>query len=239
MENYTEEQQATETQTSSREQSSFDSQTFFREHLQRSSDGKLEVSGNDLSSVELALLETEKRRRGSQAAVAREKVRADKFELELGKVKETITNVKAPTPVDQSLKYSDPDEYIKQQLEAQRANPYEEVFDAASQYAQQTVGAQTVQSVITEHNQAYPDKPLTEEMLNLDLPPRLLNQFEKGDMSPQDFLAQAADILYRPTEVVNQAIPNTPNLGDVGGQTSPSDDGSNDALVESYAKAIF
>ena len=224
------------TETPSAEQ--FDSQSFFKEHLQRTSDGKVEIVGNDLNPVELALLETEKRRRGSQAAVAREKVRADKYELELGKVRETITQVQ-PQIVDESLKYADPDEYIKQQLEIQRNNPYDEVFDAANQYAQQTVSARSVQEMISEHNQNYPDKPLTEEMLNLDLPPRLLNQFEQGNMSPQDFLAQAADILHRPKEVVSPEPMGMPDLGKVGGQTTPTDDGSNDAMLANYGQAIF
>ena len=221
------------------EQTDFDSQTFFREHLQRSSDGKLEISGDDLSPVELALLETEKRRRGSQAAVAREKVKAERFELELNKVKEELPNVKPKTVVDEALKYSDPDEYVKQQLAAQRENPYEEVFDAASKYAKQTAGEKTVEEFIALHNQDHPDKPVTEEMLNLDLPPRLLNQFEQGNMSPQEFLAQAADILHRPTETANQELPSMPDLGQVGGQTTPTDDGSNDAILANYSQAIF
>ena len=224
--------------TTSAEQ--FDQATFFKEHLQRTEDGKLAVVGDDLNPVELALLETEKRRRGSQSAVTREKMRADKYELELNKVKEEIPNIKFEQPqIDPALKYSDPDEYIKQTLELKQQDPYAPVFDAASQYAQQTVGAQTVQQVIAEHNQSYPDKPLSEEMLNMDLPPRLLSQFEQGQMSPQDFLAQAADILYRPKEVANPQVPETPNLGEVGGQTSPTDDGSNDKLMANYASAIF
>ena len=235
---YEHRQDVTNETTTSAEQ--FDQATFFKEHLSRTSDGKLEVVGDDLSPVELALLETEKRRRGSQSAVTREKMRADRSELELGRIKEEIPKVNIQQPqIDPALKYSDPDEYIKQSLEAQKQDPYREVFDTASQYAQQTVGAQTVQQVIADHNQAYPDKPLSEEMLSLDLPPRLLNQFEQGQMSPQDFLAQAADILYRPTEVVNPDIPKTPNLGEVGGQTSPTDDGSNDKMMTNYSQAIF
>jgi len=225
-------------QSTSREQTQFNSQEFFKEHLHRTSDGKIEIVGNDLGPVELALLETEKRRRGSQAAVAREKVRADKYELELGQVKEKIPTIK-PTEVDESLKYSDPDEYIRQQLEAQRSDPYEKVFNEASQYAQQTVGVKTVEAVIAEHNIAHPDKPLTLEMIDYDLPPRLLNEFAEGKMSPQDFLVEASDILYRPKEVHNELIPETPNLSEVGGSTTPTDDGSNDKMMANYASAIF
>ena len=219
--------------------STFDPQEFFREHLQRTNDGKIEIVGDDLSAMELALLDTEKRRRGSQAAVAREQARANKSELELNKVRETIVDFKPTNTIDESLKYSDPDEYIKQTLEAQRANPYKEVFDAADQYAQQTVGAQTVQAVLAEHNQMDPSRPLTEEMLNMDLPPRLLSQFEQGAMSPQDFLAQAADVLYRDREVHTDTPPGTPNLGRVGGSTKPSSDGSEEKQMAQYANAVF
>ncbi len=224
-------------QTSSAEQS-FNRAEFFKQHLSRDSDGKIEIQGNDLSSLELALLETEKRRRGSQAAEAREKVRADRYELELGQVREKIPNIK-PNHVEESLKYSDPDEYIRLQLEAQRVDPYEQVFNEASQYAQQTVGVNTVEAVIAEHNAVNPNKPLTLEMLDNDLPPRLLNEFANGKMSPQDFLVEASDILYRPKEVHNEQIPETPNLGKVGGSTTPTDDGTSDKMMANYANAIF
>ena len=223
--------------TTSAEQ--FDQATFFKEHLQRTDDGKLTIVGDDLSPVEVALLETEKRRRGSQSAVTREKLRADRYELELNKVKEEIPKVQVEEPIiDPALKYSDPDEYIRLTLEAKQKDPYAEVFDTASQYAQQTVGEQTVQSVLIEHNQTHPDKPLTEEMLNMDLPPRLLNDMSEGKLSPQEFLAKAADILYRPKAVVNPDIPETPNLGDVPGSTTPTGQDSTSDEV-SYESAIF
>jgi len=219
---------------------SFQLQDFFRDHLVRAEDGSLQIKAEGLGPVELALLETEKRRRGSQAATSREKLRADKAQLELEKVKETIPTVNVTTAqVDPTLKYSDPDEYIRQTLEMQNNNPYQEVFDTASQYAQQTVGAQSVQEVIEEHNKANPTKPLTEEMLNLDLPPRLLGELESGKVTPQDFLAQAADILYRPTETHNENIPETPNLGDVGGSTTPSSEGTQETVLAQYSSAIF
>jgi len=219
---------------------SFNPSDFFKNHLVRTEDGSLEIKAEGLGPVELALLETEKRRRGSQAATSREKLRADKAQLELEKVKETIPTVDvSATQIDPTLKYSDPDEYIRQTLEAQRNNPYQEVFDTASQYAQQTVGAQSVQEVIAEHNQANPTRQLTEEMLNLDLPPRLLGELEAGKVTPQDFLAQAADILYRPTETHNENIPETPNLGAVGGSTTPSSEGVQETALAQYASAIF
>ncbi len=218
----------------------FDSQTFFREHLQRTDDGKLEIQGNDLSPVEMALLETEKRRRGSQAAVTREQNKASRFELELAQVKEKIPQMETRAPIDESLKYSDPDEYIRQSLEAKRSDPYEEVFDAASQYAQQTVGEQSVARVIEDYNQANPKTPLTEQMLDNDIPPRMLQELASGHVTPQDFLARAGAMLYGSGDSNgNQDIPVTPDLGNVGGTTTPTDDGSNDAMAANYAKAVF
>jgi len=141
--------------------------------------------------------------------------------------------------VESSLKYSDPDEYIRQTLEAQRANPYDQAFDTASQQAADEAGRFTVEGEIAAYNANNPDKKITLDMLELDVPPRLVNDFSQGKIDPQDFLTQAADILYRPTETHNEHIPVTPDLGDVGGQTSPTDDGSNDKMLANYASAIF
>jgi len=218
----------------------FNTSDFFREHLVRTDAGAYDIKGDDLGPVELALLETEKRRRGSQASTSREKARADKYELEIQKVREIIPTMDHRThQVDEGLKYSDPDEYIRLTLEAQRANPYDEAFNTASQQAADEVGQRTVEGEIASFNADNPQRQITLDMLELDLPPRLVNEFSAGKISPQDFLGQAADILYRPTETHNQTIPNTPNLGEVGGQTSPTDDGSNDKLMANYASAIF
>ncbi len=228
-----------QTETPSAEQS-FDPQTFFREHLVKSEDGKLEIKADGLGPVELALLDTEKRRRGSQAATTREKIRADRAGIELDKLKEIVPNVEhGKTVVDESLKYTDPDAYIEQTLKARSHDPYTEAFDTASKFATQEAGRMTIESVIAEHNQAHPDKQVTQEMLELDLPPRLVSEFQAGNMAPSEFLDQASALLYRPTETHNQTIPVTPNLGEVGGQTTPTDDGGNDKMMANYATAIL
>ena len=222
-----------------REGSTFEAADFFREHLVRGEDNKIAILGDNLSPMELALLDIEVKRRGEQGATSREKARADRSELELSKVKENVRGISSLPEIDPQLKYSDPDEYIKQTLEAQGKDPYQDVFNAASTQAAQEVGQITMEGLIASHNQSNPTKQITEGMLQLDLPPRLMNEFSSGKVSPQDFLRQAADLLYRPTEVANQPVPGMPDLGTVAGQTTPSDDGSNDKMLANYGKAIF
>ncbi len=219
----------------------FDTQSFFKENLGKADDGSLTIVGDEHSPMELALLETEKRRRGSQASTSREKARADQATLELSKVKDGIQGLTPQTmTVDEALKYSDPDEYIKQSLEAQSApSPYQEVFNTANKQAIQEANQMTMESVLEQHNIANPNRQVTADMMELDLPPRLIREFGQGQMSPQDFLGQAADLLYRPTETYNEPIASMPNLGDVAGQSSPTDDGSNDKMMENYSSAVF
>lgn len=238
MEQYTEENNTADTNPP-REGSTFEPQDFFREHLVKTESGKLEITGENLSPVELALLDTEVRRRGSQSASSREKARADKVELELSKVKENVRGIDPKsTEIDDSLKYTDPDEYIRLKLEG-TSDPYQDVFDTSRTQAANEFRQLTVDELITAHNTDNPTKQITPNMLELDLPPRLMTEFAEGKMSPQEFLGQAADLLYRPTEVANPPIPGMPDLGKVAGQTSPTDDGSNDKLMENYSTAIF
>jgi len=223
------------------EEGQFNSSDFFKEHLHRSEDGKYEIQGEDLAPVELALLETEVRRRGSQAAVTKEQMRANRVEIELNKVKEVIPTVDTQRKVvDEALKYTDPDEYIRLSLEAKQAtDPYTDAFATASRYAEEQVGQMTLEGVIAAHNEAHPDRAITEGMLELDLPPRLVREFSNGKLSPSDFLDQASTILYRPTEIANQELPSMPDLGAVSGQTTPTDDGQNDTLMANYASAVI
>lgn len=223
--------------TTSAEQ--FDSQTFFKNHLVKAEDGSLTIQGESLNPMELALLETEKRRRGSQAASSRDKARADKTELELAKVKEGVIKIQPTQTIDEALKYSDPDEYIRLKLAESSSSPYQEVFSTASEQATVEAGKMTVDQVIASHNETHPTKQVTLEMLEYDLPPRLVNEFQSGKMSPSDFLEQASDILYRPTAIANQEIVNMPDLGAVAGQTTPTDDGSNEKLMANYASAVI
>ena len=221
----------------------FNTRDFFKEHLVRTDEGSYESAKvDDLGPVELALLETEKRRRGSQAAENKERVRADRARSEVNHLKKELPKMdpsRLAPQVEQTLKYSDPDEYIRQTLEAKQTNPYDEVFDTAEKQAAEEVGQRTIESEIALFNKDNPQIPVTMAMLEMDVPPRLINEFTKGQLAPQDFLSQAADILYRPTETFNEVLPVTPDLGSVGGQTSPSDDGSNDKMMAEYASAIF
>lgn len=228
--------ETTPEQTTSAEQ--FNSSSFFKEHLKRTEDGSLEIVGTDLGPMEMALLETEKRRRGSQASSAREKARADKYKNEIGKVKTGIRDVRQPDPIDPTLKVTDPDEYIRLTIEAQQHDPYKEMFDTASQQAAQETGQQTIESIIAQHNQVNPDRVLSQDMLEMDLPPRLVNDFTEGKMSSSDFLSRAAEILYRPTATSPQTM-GQPDLGNVGGQTTPTDTGSNDKMLTNYGQAII
>ncbi len=219
--------------------STFSTQDFFREHLVRTDDNKTAIQGDNLNPLELALLEVEVKRRGEQGATSREKARADRSELELSKVKESVRGIPQRQEIDPALKYSDPDEYIKQSLEAQSHDPYQEVFSTARTQATQEVGQVTLDDMVAQHNVANPTMQITPDMLNMDLPPRLVSDFGEGKVSPQDFLSKAADILYRPRQVMNQELAETPNLSKVGGQTSPTDNGSNEQMAANYASAIF
>jgi len=129
--------------------STFDTQEFFREHLVKSDSGKFSIQGNELSHIEMALLNVEVKRRGEQGATSREKARADRSELELSKVKENVRGMDQAPQIDQALKYSDPDEYIRQTLEAQSRDPYQDVFDASSKQASQESGQTTMDSAMT------------------------------------------------------------------------------------------
>ena len=148
-----------------------------------------------------------------------------------------ITKVKQPEPVDPNLKYTDPDKYIELMMAQKNgSDPYQTVFDEASAIASQQAGQLSMTHLLEQHNKNNPDKQITPDMLDMDLPPRLINEFKEGKVAPSVFLEKAADILHRPTTVANQTPPSQPNLGDVPGGVSPSDGGSNDNLVEAYAK---
>ncbi len=219
----------------------FDAEAFFKDNLTREEDGSVSVKEGDFSPVEKSLLITEKRRRDAQRTMSHEKTRADKVTLELNKVKEVLPNhfTANTDEIDPNLKHTDPDAYIEQVLAAKAQDPYSKVFEEASEYASQAVTTLTMEQTLAAHNEAYPDKAITNDMLSLDLPPRLEQEFKAGKISSAEFLNQAADILYKPTKVVSPSVESQPNLSEVGGQTNPTNDETRDAVMANYENAIF
>ncbi len=89
--------------------------------------------------------------------------------------------------------------------------------------------------LLADHNQQHPDAQITDDVLERDLPPRLVNKLNDGSISFDDFLIEASKYIATPKTIKSGEADNLPNLGKVGsGQDTPQGDSNTD-----YANAIF
>lgn len=218
---------------------SFNAETFVNTNLVKDESGTLAMKEGTYTPEQDALLKTEMRRRETNSSYSKERLRADKAELELDTLKKNLHNIPQAPVIDEDLKHVDPDAYIEQVLAAKAFDPYAEVFQQSSEQANSQVGQLTLDGAIAIHNQRNPDKPITPDMMNYDLPPRLVKRFQGGEISATEFFGEAATLLYKPKTVAQEPVVGQPNLNNVTGGSLPGQVDKDAEAANTYATAVI
>jgi hypothetical protein len=126
------------------------------------------------------------------------------------------------------LKFSDPEKWrteinkLEDSFTRARDKKISETLDANAQKVE--LERRTV--VLSEFNQENPDLEINDDVIDNDIPPRIKDKLETGKISFDDFLGEVKDYLtsdkkiYQGDKTLNQ-----PNLGDVGGGSTPTESG--------------
>ena len=196
----------------------------------------------------------EKRFKDTQAfatRIAQEK--ADK-ERELEELKAELsvlkTTAKPSLTIDaqmqselEDLKYSDPDAWRAKvnELEQKANTEFNSKIAEAKQLSTQQLELQRRANILAQFQTEHPDVELTDELLHLDIPQRIVKELENGKVTYEEFLNNVYNYVKTP-KVVGSATKTLeqPNLSKTGGDDTPTKNSSgNQNIIQSYENMEF
>lgn len=187
----------------------------------------------------------EKRRRDTESALGKttQKLRAE--EATRKELEKRVAGQTVISPEDQQvlneLKFSDPEAWrIQMNAIEQKATTslHEELSTISSNASQQAEFDRRV-GVLAQFNLDNPDYPVTDEAIINDIPPRITKKLDKGEISFEDFLLEANKYLATPKKIAGTEVQEQPNLGSLGGGSTPSRKALDTEAVESYENQTF
>lgn len=189
--------------------------------------------------------EAEKRRRDTQAAYTRGQQELKMLRAEREALEKQIGTLNLSVQQDEELeelKYKDPDAWRQRinELEQEAVAARQQAISQATAEARRAAELERRAQVLQEFNSEHPDTPITDEVIANDIPPRITNKLEKGEVTFEEFLEEARNYLETPKKVLaGETPPQEPNLGKVGGRDSASQQAVGGDIVESYQNEVY
>ena len=141
------------------------------------------------------------------------------------------------------LKYSDPEAWRSRlnQLESDANKEFDSKLSDARNATSQQLELNRRASVLAEFQTRHPEIAFTDELLQLDIPGRIVKKLESGKVSYEEFLNEVVDFVKAPKIIgdTNKTL-NQPNLSRLGGDSTPTKDARDDKnLNKTYASMEF
>lgn len=146
----------------------------------------------------------------------------------------------------EELKFSNPDEWRTKlnQYEAKARAEYDkQLEDEVKQVSTTTLEADELASraeVLTQFNREFPDFHIDDDVIANDIPPRITNKLDKGEISFREFLTECHE--YSKTgKVVKQPDSSTKmtNLSKMGGGDTPDANAMKEDAITTYDKEVY
>ncbi len=216
--------------------------------------GKVVIPENTPEYVATAL-NIEQRRRDVNASFGRSESENQRLAAENEALKAEMAKLAKPSGLsaDQQaelddLRYSDVDAWFekKRDYEAQNSKAVNGVVENAISEANKTATVkvqeqvtlsrdEAIATMLNQHNAANPSQPITQEMLGLNVPPILVQQFAGGELDGPQFMAQVSKFIYADRVVKKEDVLDQPDLGNAPSMQAPTDSAKTQSLAEIYA----
>ena len=118
----------------------------------------------------------------------------------------------------EELKYVNPEEWYKRMraLEEVAQKKVEEKLDEVQKEARQKTESEIKQEILEEFNKNR-ETPITQEFLDLEIPPKYHKMVANGEMTYIDFLQKAAAFIDAPKKVATPELETTTNIQQAAG----------------------
>jgi hypothetical protein len=193
-----------------------------------------------------ATIDYEKRFKDTQASFTKsqQELKAVKAKLDVLEqlTKPTIEIDEAVQQQLEDLKYSDPEAWRQKMnaLENDARAKHHSLLSEAEKNASIQAEMERRALVLNEYNSSHPNAPITQELIDFDVPARITKKLETGEISFDDFIVEVHNFIYTPKKVgSNNEVLNQPNLGQMGGGTTPSDGAVVKDIAANYANIAY
>jgi len=234
----------TDTQTPSVEEQV---NNLLKEHV--NDEGKLELP-KDIDPLLAAAVRATKMQRDTQASYTKVSQKASKLQEQVAQYKGIVTEI-APLQLTQeqeeeleALKFEDPDKWREKltQYEADAKAQLQGRLESADIEAQKAAEIRRREEVLNSYNDFLVQngkKPITDEVIQELVPPRLLKQLENGNIAFDEFLQEVSRYIDTPkTFAKKEEVLDQPNLSDAAGGAYPSKPTAED-VVTNYNSSVF
>lgn len=207
------------------------------------SKGKL-IYPDGISPEMKAAVAATKSFRDTQSSYTKSQQEKKVREAELEATKEQLAKYESPTAglsqEDQTklaeLKFTNPDAWYMEmkKLEAASSVRLDEKFGEITEQARNKTVEEIRVGMLEEYNKST-DKPLTQDQLDNDVPPRWKQEVMDGTLDFGEFLHRSATLIHGKKVVANPEIDTPTNINDLSG-------GSKDPKIEEgidYSKVTF
>jgi len=196
----------------------------------------LDISSNNATTQDTEQsVNWEKRFKDTQAAYtqSRQELVAIKAELEV--LKKPVQLSAEEKDALEDLKYTDPEAWRK------RVNDMDKEQEVAlSAKRQELTELEQRQLAFEEFAHSHPDVVINDDVLAYDVPKRITNKLEKGEITFEAFLGEVYEYLKKPKAVgdVNKTS-SQPDLSKLGGNSAASASATAADIVQSYKNEVY
>jgi len=135
----------------------------------------------------------------------------------------------------------DKEEYFakRAEYEAQANDTFSEELEEVRTKTATEIERERREVALTEFNKGR-KIPITNELVDNEVPPKFYKQLEAGKITFEQFLADVAKFVDTPKKMANtETEKNVTNLSDVAGGDTPSGEKRYDNIEETYASLVF
>ena len=142
----------------------------------------------------------------------------------------------------ENLKFSDPDAWRAKlnKLETEAQKKHKETLTEAERLAKQEAELENRARILAEFQKSHPNLIINDDVIKYDIPLRITNKLESGEISFEQFLNEVSDYLSQGKVIGDgNTTLKQPNLKDVGGGDTPTEGAVQKDIVKDYANIVF
>jgi Skp family chaperone for outer membrane proteins len=139
----------------------------------------------------------------------------------------------------EDLKYTDPDAWRKElgALESKQTQTYNEELAKATK---ELTALEQREMAFNEFQLSHPDVVITDDIITYDVPKRITNKLEKGEITFEGYLQEVYEYLKAPKVIGSATKANEqPNLSDLGGGSQAANYTVGEDIRQSYKNEVF